>query len=160
MGLGKINKDIAEIVEDKTDEELKLLIQTESNERKYDIKVLNDKFDKNFGELESSLAEFNYVAKKFKREKSDMQIMKDTLMGNICKIEEKHENSKIAIRNLALHLGKATEFLTVINHLRKTEALNRSMMHRNSTLNMRHTTYKLPPITSDTSFPQFQISKG
>lgn len=53
--------------------------------------------------LEQSLEEFEYVAKKFKREKSDIQILKDTLIGTIEKMDQKQQIMKISVNNLAKH---------------------------------------------------------
>lgn len=65
--------------------------------------------------LEQSLEEFEYVAKKFKREKSDIQILKDTLIGTIEKMDQKQQIMKISVNNLAKHWVIITELLCIIN---------------------------------------------
>ena len=78
------------------------------------------RFDENLSGLEQSLEEFEYVARKFKREKSDIQIMKDTILANVEKIEQKHQTSSVAIDNLAHHCAKITELLSIINDIKKS----------------------------------------
>lgn len=101
--LDEINKKIKHLSDTTQIEELYKLITKEVKDRKEEVQNLRNRFNDTLSGLETSIQEFDHVAKKFKREKSDMQIMKDNLMISIERLEEKNNNSNIAIENVALH---------------------------------------------------------
>ena len=136
--LDEINKKIKHLSDTTQIEELYKLITKEVKDRKEEVQNLRNRFNDTLSGLETSIQEFDHVAKKFKREKSDMQIMKDNLMISIERLEEKNNNSNIAIENVALHWAKVTELLAIFNDLRKNESYSKNSFHHERSLSLKY----------------------
>ena len=88
-----------------------------------------------------------------------MQIMKDNLMISIERLEEKNNDSNIAIENVALHCGKITELLAIINDLKKNENFNKQSYNHKESISLKYSKNILPPIQTETSFAHFHMNK-
>jgi len=136
---GEIIHLVQRITNDGQSENLKDLIDKEVIERKSEIESLRQRFDITLSGLEESLAEFGYVTKRFKREKSDMKLIKDTILESVNKIKQQNDNSDLAIENIVSHCIKITEILSLIHVLRKDQVI---------------------PTNTENGLSQFNIVKG
>lgn len=150
-----MSETLTELVQDTRLNQVNKALQKEIEDRKTDIISLNNRFESNLKGLEESLSEFEHVSKKFKREKSDIMIMKDSLKTDIEKVNDKVENSNTAITNLSKFCLNLTELLKISHEFK---------MHKNFSENgvNTHSQYmglskRLPPIINDSG--SFSMSK-
>lgn len=107
----KLSDALNDILNDPTTQNIKNSVLQEITDRKQAISALNERFEKNLSGLEKSLAEFDHVTKKFKREKSDLLILKNSLKSDIEKVDQKNDDAIVAIRNLAWFSAQMLEFI-------------------------------------------------
>ena len=111
----KLNKAITEIQNNTELSEIFRLLQTEIQERKQNIDKLRKRFERNLSGIEDSMAEFEVITKKFKRDKSDLMILKNSFSKDIENLNSKIRNNHENIFSIAIFCGKITEFLKFKN---------------------------------------------
>jgi SepF-like predicted cell division protein (DUF552 family) len=153
--IGKMNESISDLVQDTQLSEIYDALQKEISDRKNDMGTLKVRMDSSLSGLEESLSEFEHISKKFKREKSDIMIVKDSLKNDFEKANQKLESSNIAIIDLSRFCLNVAEFLKITHEFRNHENINKNGL--NSQFQLLGGNKRLPPINSD--FNNFSMTK-
>jgi phage terminase large subunit len=135
------------------------MILKEEGERKDDVQRLTHRFDSSLGGLEGSLGELDFVTKKFKREKSDMLMIRDSLQASIDSLDQKIDINNTSEDGLARHCGVMTELLALMNDSKKSQNISKPLNPAGSNISIGYGSL-FPPVGTESSLAQFKIHQG
>ncbi|CAI2371795.1 unnamed protein product [Moneuplotes crassus] len=155
-----INERIQGIINDTQLSEVYQQLQQEIQDRKTAVFDLSTEVSKNMREVNADLEEFKILAKKFKRDKSDLMILKNSFKTDIDKLDSKISLSIEDITSLAFFCAKLTEFLKFRNEYEVHEYYNEKDQIYSNSINISQE--KFPSIleSKEINMKKFLTNRG
>ncbi|CAI2387103.1 unnamed protein product [Moneuplotes crassus] len=155
-----INEALQEIINDTQLSEVYQYLQQEIQERKSSVSELSSTFEKNMNEINSSLEEFRHLTKRFKRDKSDLMILKNSFTTDIDKLNTRISLTDEDISSIVFFCARLLEYLKFKNDLEVHEYYNDKDQIYSNSINVSQDRFPSISDNKEITMNKFMTNKG